>query len=133
MKQKTRVMGFGTFDELHPGHVAFLRQLRELGDELLVVVARDQNVKKLKGHSPRQPETERLAAVRETGLADQAVLGNLNDFYQCLLDHRPDVIGLGYDQAANLKEIQKRLPRVKLIRLKAFKPDTYKSSLLAKR
>ncbi|MFH0820620.1 MAG: adenylyltransferase/cytidyltransferase family protein [Candidatus Peregrinibacteria bacterium] len=130
MKHKTKVMGFGTFDELHPGHVAFLRQLLALGDELWVVVARDQNVKKLKGHSPRQTETERQAAVLKTGLTDHVILGDLHDVYQCLLDHQPDVIGLGYDQAADPEEIQKRLPNARFVRLKSFKPEIYKSSLI---
>ncbi len=124
-------MGFGTFDGIHPGHRAFLRQLRGLGEELFVVIARDRNVARLKGHSPRRSERQRLKAVRETGLADQVVLGHPSDFYQCLLDHRPTVIGLGYDQRANEAEIQKRLPDVKIRRLKAFKPTRYKSSLLA--
>ena len=43
------VMAFGTFDVLHPGHHFYLEQARKLGDNLVVVVARDANVKKLKG------------------------------------------------------------------------------------
>ncbi len=130
--KKTRVMGFGTFDGLHPGHRSFLKQLRRLGDELFVVVARDANVTKLKGHHPDNPEQERQKALEKTGLADRVVLGNPTHFYQCLLDHRPGVVGLGYDQRADTAAIETILPGVKIIRLKPYRPKKYKSSLLAK-
>lgn len=123
-------MGFGTFDGIHPGHVAFLRQLQTLGEEVVVVIARDKNVEKLKGHAPRFSEKERFKAVLKTGIPDRVILGNPTHFYQCLLDHRPDVIGLGYDQAADPEAIRKILPRVKLVRLAAFEPHKYKSSLI---
>lgn len=131
MTSLTRVMGFGTFDGIHPGHRAFLRQLRDLGGELVVVVARDQNVAKLKGRLPERNEEARRQELEATGLTDQVILGHPTDFYQCLLDHQPKVIGLGYDQKANTAEIQKRLPEVKIMRLKAFQPTRYKSSILA--
>lgn len=131
MKKKTRVIGFGTFDGLHPGHWHFLRQLKKLGDELVVVVARDSNVKKIKGKKPRQNEEARRRALELSGLADRVEMGNPHDFYQCLRDHRPDLIGLGYDQEADLQSISKILPSVKIIRLKPFRAHRYKSSLLA--
>jgi FAD synthetase len=123
-------MGFGTFDGLHPGHVSVLKQLRELGDEVFVVVARDKNVEKIKGFKPHLDEQKRLEAVLKTGLADHVLLGNEDNFYQCLIDHQPDVIGLGYDQRAVLSAIRKILPDVRIVRLKALKPHIFKSSLL---
>jgi FAD synthetase len=129
-QQKTRVMGFGTFDGLHPGHVSVLKQLKELGDEVFVVIARDKNVERIKGFKPHLDEQKRLEAVRKTDLADRVILGSENDFYQCLTDHHPDVIGLGYDQQADLPAIRKRLPDVRIVRLKALKPHIFKSSLL---
>ena len=36
-----RIVATGTFDILHPGHVYYLEQSRALGDELHVIVARD--------------------------------------------------------------------------------------------
>ena len=123
-------MGFGTFDGLHPGHVSALKQLRALGDEVFVIVARDSNVKKLKGHKPHFTEDERREALRKTGLADHVLLGNEDHFYQCLVDHRPSVIGLGYDQHADLDYLAKHFPAIQVVRLKAMKPHVFKSSLL---
>lgn len=129
MSGSARVMGFGTFDGLHPGHASFLKQLRTLGDELFVVVARDNNVKKIKGCLPRFSEDERAEALRGTGLIDHVILGDPKDFYQPLRDHRPNVIGLGYDQKANEDAIRTALPGVKIVRMTAFHPEKYKSSL----
>lgn len=125
-----RVMGFGTFDGIHPGHEDFFRQLQELGDEVFVVIARDENVKKIKGRAPRHNEKARFSAVQSSGLVDRVIPGDAQDFYRCLRDHKPDVIGLGYDQKANEAAIKKILPKVRIVRLLAFEPEKYKSSLL---
>jgi FAD synthetase len=128
-----RVMGFGTFDGLHPGHVSALKQLRELGNDVFVVVARDKNVKKIKGFTPHLDERKRLEAIWGTGLVDHALLGDEKHFYQCLIDHRPDVLGLGYDQRADLEHLAKHFPTIRIVRLKALKPHIFKTSILKKR
>ncbi len=43
----------GCFDILHPGHIRYLQQARELGDRLIVLVNSDASVKRLKG--PERP------------------------------------------------------------------------------
>ena len=45
----TRVIVNGTFDILHPGHVALLTYAKSLGDFLIVAIDSDERVKKLKG------------------------------------------------------------------------------------
>ncbi len=122
-------MGFGTFDRLHPGHLSYLKQLRLLGDTVVVVVARDLNVKKLKGKAPLEPQHRRVEAVKGTGLADAVVLGRKNDFFACLREFEPDVIGLGYDQKADVETIRHTFPTIKIRRMRPYKPERYKSSL----
>ena len=58
MKMK-KVMVFGTFDIFHDGHRDYFKQAREFGDYLIVVVARDENVLKIKGNIPRNNEKAR--------------------------------------------------------------------------
>lgn len=131
MKERSvRVMGFGTFDGLHPGHLFFIDQLKALGDELVLVVARDVNVQKIKGKTPKWKEDERLQALRRVKGVNEAILGNEHDFYQCIRDHKPNVIGLGYDQRADLERLQQEFPDIELVRLEAYEPEKYKSSLL---
>jgi D-beta-D-heptose 7-phosphate kinase/D-beta-D-heptose 1-phosphate adenosyltransferase len=41
----------GTFDILHPGHIAMLNTARSLGDYLIVCIDTDRRVKELKGEN----------------------------------------------------------------------------------
>ena len=127
-----KVMTFGTFDIFHKGHESYLVQAREFGGFLIVVVARDETVLKVKGHEARNGENERLEVLKNSNLVDEAVLGNLNDKYAVIEKFRPEVIALGYDQKVNLPELKNKLKefnlKTKIIRLKSYKPEVYKSS-----
>lgn len=133
MKRK-KVLVFGTFDGLHKGHLHLFKQSRKFGDYLVVVVARDVTVKKIKNHAPKYSEQERLKKVYNCKLVNDAQLGNLKSYYKKIKEIKPQVICLGYDQVAfvdNLeKEIAKLKFKVEVIRLKAYNPKKYKSSLL---
>lgn len=48
VRMKT-VMVNGTFDVLHPGHIALLNTARSYGDYLIVAIDTDRRVKELKG------------------------------------------------------------------------------------
>ncbi len=135
----TRVMVFGTFDVLHNGHLDFFKQARKLAKRpfLIVSVARDANVKKIKGQKPLFPEKFRLRRVRQSKLVDRAVLGGLNNYLPHIIRQKPRIIALGYDQKAYVKGLKYLLSqnglRIKIFRLKPHKRHVYKSSLLKKR
>ena len=59
-------MVFGTFDILHKGHLDFFRQARSLSKNpfLIVSVARDANVKKVKGRFPQNNERLRQKKIK---------------------------------------------------------------------
>lgn len=128
------VMAFGTFDLLHPGHIYFLTQAKKQGDNLIVVIARDLTVKKVKGKLPDHNERQRQKAVKGLSLVDKVVLGNLTDKYAAIKKYRPEIIALGYDQKFFIDKLTYELKRIKLmaniIRLKPFKPYLYKTSIL---
>lgn len=125
-----KVMVFGTFDILHEGHLNFFKQAKERGDFLLVVVARNINVERIKGQFPMHDEKERLAQIKKLDMVDVAELGHLEDPYQIIREEQPDVIALGYDQSSYDKELFKRFPDIEIVRLKPYKPEIYKSSKL---
>ena len=132
-KPKT-VMAFGTFDLFHAGHENYLKQAKELGDELIVIIARDETVKKIKGQAPVQNENQRHKSVKMSGYADKVVLGFKGDKHKVLKKFRPDVIALGYDQFVFTQRLEKTLIDLRLdatiIRLQPYCPQMYKSSLL---
>ncbi|OGL78917.1 tRNA pseudouridine(55) synthase TruB [Candidatus Uhrbacteria bacterium RIFCSPHIGHO2_12_FULL_54_23] len=129
-----RVLVFGTFDHLHPGHLDFFRQAKAIGDRLIVGVGCDNVVAAIKGKPPRQHEQVRLAAVCACGLADEALLlpRNPDERFDWIKKQAPDVIALGYDQTAFTetlgKELQEHAIACRVLRLQPHRPDIYKSS-----
>ena len=112
---------------LHPGHIQYLSEAKRLGDELVVVVARDSTAERLK-HRPIVPEAQRLEMVRSLKPVDRAVLGHEGSIYEILPEIRPDIIALGFDQAHDegkiLDECRKRgLATTKVVRLPKFVGD----------
>lgn len=102
-----RVVATGTFDILHPGHLYYLEESRNLGDELSVIVARDANVK----HKPRPilPEDQRLQMVRALKPVDRALLGDIHDMFRPIAELKPDIITLGFNQHFDEENLRRRL------------------------
>jgi len=121
-----RVMATGVFYLLHPGHLYFLEEARKLGDELVVVVARDQTARRLK-HETYVPEHVRREMVEALKPVDRAVLGSTTDIYETVVRERPKVIALGYDQVWNEEEVARECARrgvpVKVVRIGALRHD----------
>ncbi len=58
---ETIVMTNGCFDLLHPGHVSYLKNAKQLGDRLIVAVNSDESVSRLKGpERPINPVSHRM-------------------------------------------------------------------------
>jgi FAD synthetase len=132
-----RVLVFGTFDILHPGHSFLFGRARKYGKRLYVVVARDDTVVKVKGKPPVYSEKERLMHIKDLDVVFEARLGSLTDRYEVIEKIRPDVICLGYDQKTFTKGLKKALLekglRTRIIRFrKAHHPEVYKSSKFRK-
>lgn len=138
MGSMTRIMVFGTFDIVHEGHKNLFEQARALAPDsyLIVSVARDSVVERVKGARPRHSEEERASAIRASGLADEVILGDEEGYTAHIIAARPDIIALGYDQEGEYVEDLARdmqaagLP-VRIMRLKPHRPELYKTSKLA--
>ena len=130
-----KVVVFGVFDVIHPGHTSFLKQARQHGDYLVASIARDSYVVEWKGKVPIHGEEVRRRYVLASGLVDEAVLGDeVPGTYTLLRTIRPDVVCLGYDQDAFRKDITawlaENLPDTEVVTLEPYKPEVYKSSKL---
>ena len=105
-----RVMAVGVFDLLHAGHLHYVEQAKSLGDELIVVVAHDDTVRKQK-HEPVTNQDLRRRMVLGLKPVDDAIIGNLLivPIFEILEAVKPDVIALGYDQKHSRDSIKKGL------------------------
>lgn len=121
-----RVMASGVFDLIHLGHVHYLEEAKRLGDELVVVVARDSTVRREK-HEPITPEEFRRHLVESLKPVDRAVLGGEGDIYKIVEELKPDIIALGYDQYHDAERIERELKErgldVKVVRLTELDGD----------
>jgi len=128
MPDKRKVLVFGTFDGLHLGHLNFLRQARKQGDYLIAVIARDNNVKKIKGHWPKQNEKLRRQNMQKIKMVNQVILGekNYKNRSKIIQKIKPQTICLGYDQPV----LRLKNKQIKIIRLRPYKKEKYKSSIL---
>ena len=105
-----RVMASGVFDILHTGHISYLEQAKALGDELYVVVACDDTVRRTK-HEPVTNQEMRAKVVSSLKPVDKAVIGNNGDLYSTIDLIRPDIIVLGYDQKFDESDLEKELSK----------------------
>ncbi len=75
---KKVVITSGYFNPLHIGHMNLMREAKELGDFLVVIVNNDKQVK-LKGSVPFMSEQERLEIIKDIKHVD-AVFLSVDDY-----------------------------------------------------
>lgn len=123
-----KILVFGTFDNLHPGHLYFLNEADKRG-ELFVSVGLDDNVEVIKGKHPRQNQEERIKAIQSAFPSAIVGTGDADDYLKPIKDIQPDLILLGYDQKLPPGISESDIP-CPIERIEAFKPEEYKSSLM---
>ena len=98
----SKVMAQGVFDLLHPGHLHYLRESKDLGDQLVVIIARDSRIEK----DLYFTENERKEMVDALEIVDKALLGSEESIYDTVEKVKPDIITLGYDQPFETEEVK---------------------------
>ena len=125
----TRVMAVGVFDLLHAGHLHYVEQAKSLGDELVVVVAHDDTVRKQK-HEPITSHELRCRMVSGLKPVDTAMVGNppTSPIFDILDVVQPDIIALGYDQKHSVDAIREGLDaqghsNIEVVRVEGLSDD----------
>lgn len=70
---KKIVFTSGVFDLLHPGHINILKRAKALGDYLIVGLATDELVEKIKGYKPILTYKQRLQVLNAIKYVDHIV------------------------------------------------------------
>lgn len=103
-----KVITYGTFDLLHQGHINILRRAKALGDFLIVGVTSDAYDRYRGKLNVRQPVTERIAAVRDTGFADQIIIEDYEgQKIEDIKKYDVDIITLGSDWTGKVDYLKK--------------------------
>ena len=123
-KEFNKVVIFGTFDIVHPGHISVFKYAKSLAKELCVVIARDQNI--YKETQLIFNEQQRLENISQYEIVNKTILGDLNNplaFYNQL---KPDLIVLGYDQYQNV-DLLKQLKNIKIKKAPPYHEGLFKA------
>ncbi len=135
------VLASGNFDLLHLGHVRYLEEAKRAGGEnaeLIVIVARDSTVEKMKGRKPVMSEDQRRSLVEALKVVDEAILGYEElDINKVLEKIRPDIIAVGHDQDAMEKAVRKAVAekglKIQIVKIGKFGKKELNSSSKIKR
>ena len=138
LNNKKKVIVFGVFDLLHPGHLYFLQHAKSYGTYLCAIVTRDNIVRQLKHQFPFQLQLQRLAQVNNICEVNDAILGDehLGD-YAVLKQYQPDIIVVGYDQHFLKMDLEERMQRQELplcpiVQVGSYYPEVYSTTILKK-
>ena len=95
----TTVMVNGTFDVLHPGHIALLNTARSYGDHLVVAIDTDRRVKELKGEKrPINNQNDRRIMLSSLKAVDIVELfDSTEELIKLMERYQPDVYVKGSD------------------------------------
>jgi FAD synthetase len=136
-----KVLTAGKFDILHLGHLAYLEQARKLAGpngELVVVIALDKTIERERGAPPVFPQEQRRRLVESLKIVDRAILGyDTDDHTSIVVDNKPDIVALGYDQKTDIEALEKSLKQhglnTKIVRLEKGKVSGLSSSTIIRK
>lgn len=128
-------MIFGVFDGIHDGHRFFIEEAMKLGDTLVISVADDDASEHLKHRRPKRVAEDRIKDLTEAFPNAAVIRGDKQESsWLGLLDQRPSVVALGYDQdklKLVLENARASFPFLfELITIGDHKGDTLHSSML---
>ncbi|MBO3757994.1 MAG: adenylyltransferase/cytidyltransferase family protein [Thermoproteota archaeon] len=144
MRKKKVVVASGVFDIVHIGHIKYLKKAKQIAGKngvLLVVLARDKLVEKIKGKKPLVNEKERKVIIESLKFVDKAILGpsktDVSEGIRSVIQkYKPSAIVLGYDQEW-LKETTQKIissetawKSIKVIKLRKYGSRNSKSSII---
>jgi FAD synthetase len=141
MTKIVKVLASGVFDLVHYGHVRFIEEAKKIGGkntQLIVIVARDRTVQRLKGRKPIISEDQRRAVIESLKPVDEAILGYEDlSFEDTILKVNPNIIAMGHDQQVLEKQIRNFITQhnlnIRVVRIGKFGREDLDSTSKIKR
>lgn len=98
-EDKRIVLAGGCFDVLHIGHVAFLKEARQRGDVLIVLLESDENINHLKGpNRPINTQKDRAEILENLEIVDYVVklpaFTENTDYDNLVISLKPAIIAI---------------------------------------
>ena len=122
-----KVLVFGKFDILHPGHMHILAMAKKLG-QVIIVLEADQSIKSLRNYIPYNNEKTRIKNLKDLGF--EVFIRAINHDAKYLINHlQPDILFIGEDQRY-LQDTFSKFKDINLEIIKFVKSNLYKSSRL---
>ncbi len=135
------VLTSGAFDLIHYGHIRLLEEAKSHGGpdaRLVVIIATDETVRRLKGKPPVFPEDQRRALLEALKVVDEALLGYEDlDMATVIETVKPDIIAVGHDQKdierMAREAIEKKDLPIEIVKIGRFGKSDLNSSSKIKR
>jgi D-beta-D-heptose 7-phosphate kinase/D-beta-D-heptose 1-phosphate adenosyltransferase len=110
----TTVIVNGTFDILHPGHIAMLNTARSYGDWLIVAIDTDRRVKELKGDSrPVNDQNFRKIMLQSLKAVDIVeFFDSKEELIELIKRYKPDIMVKGSDYKGKSVVGETYIPKV---------------------
>lgn len=104
----------GTFDVLHPGHIALLNTARSYGDYLIVAIDTDRRVRELKGESrPINNQIDRKIMLSNLKAVDIVeFFDSKEELIKLMETYKPDVYVKGGDWKGKASTAEKYCKQV---------------------
>lgn len=136
-RNKRIVFVTGTFDILHVGHIHFFKKAKLHGDILVVGLASDKQVQRVKGtHRPVIHEKQRLEMVRSIRYVDYAFITKDVKKSEMIRELNPHVVFYNMSKldteterkrSASIRKLSSLLPDIKFISMKSKNPASTSS------
>lgn len=100
LRKKIVVATGGGFDPLHEGHIRLFKEAKKLGDELVVMLNSDDQLKKKKGQTFYPSQDERREIIESIKYVDKVIIDPGKDVTceEALKLVKPDILAKGGDR-----------------------------------
>ena len=136
LKNKKIVLVGGCFDIIHLGHIIFLEKAKNKGEELIVLLESDENIKKNKGSKrPINNQENRAILLTKLKMVDYVVnlpkIMNDDIYLQIVKDIKPTIIAVSQnDNNLVNKKKQAKIIGAKLIKVTNLIPHQSTSRII---